>query len=108
MTPLRQQMIQYMTLAGVSEGSQDIYIGNVRTFLRHVKTPLEQVTEQQLTDYLLLRQKSARGTFTTSRAALTFLFRDTLSRPWAIFQKKCDIPGSFVSPTPCRMSESAP
>jgi len=107
MTPLRQQMIQDMTLAGVSEASQSIYIGNVRTFLRHVKTPLEQVTEQQVTDYLLFRQQSARGTFTTYRAALTFLFRDTLSRPWALFQKKCAIPGSFGSPTPCRMRESA-
>jgi len=100
-------MIRYMTLAGVSESSQNIYIGNIRTFLRHIKTPPEQVTEQQVTDYLLFRQRSSRGTFTTYRAALNFLFRDTLSRPWALFQKKCAIPGSFASPTPCRMNESA-
>jgi len=34
-------------MPGLSETSQTTYIGNVRTFLRHVKTPLEQVTEQQ-------------------------------------------------------------
>ena len=95
-------------MPGLSETSQTTYIGNVRTFLRHVKTPLEQVTEQQFTDYILLRQRSACGTFATYRAALTFLFRDTLRRPLGIFQKKCDIPSSFAFPTPCRMRQSAP
>jgi len=108
MTPLRQKMIQGMTLAGISEASQKIYIGNVRTFLRHVRTDPEQVTEQQLTDYFVLRLKSPLGTFVTHRAALFRLFRDTLQRPWSLFQKKYVIPSSFVSLTHCRTSESAP
>lgn len=107
MTPLRQQMIRDMSLAGISEASQRIYIAAIRSFLQHVRTAPEQVTEQQLTDYLLFRQQSPRGTFVTHRAALLRLFRNTLQRPWALFQKKSAIPDRFVSPMPCRTNRSA-
>lgn len=107
MTPLRQQMIRTMSLAGLSEATQKNYIGLVRRFLNHVRTIPEQVTEEQLAGYFLFCQKSPHGTFVTRRAALCLLFRDTLQRPWPLFQKKCAAPSSFASPRPCRTSRSA-
>jgi Phage integrase, N-terminal SAM-like domain len=77
MSPLCQQMIEDMKLAGLSPATQDAYIKAVRGLAAHYHRSPDQLSEEEVRSYLLgMRERGvARGTF-------------TLDRDWALFSKK--------------------
>jgi hypothetical protein len=52
-TALRKKMHQDLQLAGLSEGTQDVYLRAVRRLAVHFDTPPDVLNEAQVRDYLL-------------------------------------------------------
>src|SRR5271168_4961598 len=75
MSPLRERMIEDMTLAGLAQGTQKIYAQAVYRLAAHYRRSPDQLSEEEVRAYLLsLRQQGvARGTFQTSQYGLRFL-----------------------------------
>jgi integrase len=89
MSPLRMRMIEDMTLAGLSPGTQAIYIDAVRELAAYYRRSLDQPSEEEVRAYILnLRERgAARGTF-KANYGIRYLYRYTLNRDWAVFSKK--------------------
>ena len=105
MTPLRLQMIEDMKSAGLAAGTQAVYIDAVRRLAAHYR-----LTEEEVRGYLLgLRNRGvALGTFKSYHGGIQFLYRRTLDRDWALFEKKeFARPSNYVFPRSCRTSKSA-
>ena len=92
MSPLRERMIEDMTLAGLAQGTQKIYAQAVYRLAAHYRRSPDQLGEEEVRAYLLsLRQQgAARGTFQTSQYGLRFLYHHTLGRAWGLFGEKKD------------------
>ena len=103
MSPLRERMIEDMTLAGLAQGTQKIYAQAVYRLAAHYRRSPDQLSEEEVRAYLLsLRQKGvARGTFQTSRYGLRFLYHHTLGRAWGLFGEK-----RIASPRQKRLPEA--
>jgi Phage integrase, N-terminal SAM-like domain len=73
-SPLRARMIEDMTLAGLAEGTQKIYIQAVRRLATHYRRSSDELGEEEVRGYLLeLRQRGvARGTFKTGQYGPAF------------------------------------
>jgi hypothetical protein len=110
MTPLRLQMIEDMKSAGLAAGTQAVYIDAVRRLAAHYRRSPDQLTEEEVRRYLLgLRERGAAlGTFKSYHGGIQFLYRRTLDRDWALFQKKeFARPNNSVFPRSCRTSKCA-
>ena len=83
MSPQRARMIEDMTLAGLAEGTQKVYVQAVRRLAAHYHRSPDLLSEEEVRNYLLgLRQRGvARGTFQTSHYGLAFLL-PAHARPW--------------------------
>jgi len=90
MTPLRLQMIEDMKSGGLAAGTQTVYIDAVRRRAAHYRLSPDQLSEEEVRRYLLgLRERGlALGTFKAYHGGVQFLFRHTLDRDWALFEKK--------------------
>ena len=90
MRPLRLQMIEDMKSAGLAAGTQAVYIDAVRRLAAHYHRSPDRLSEEEVRGYLLgLRERDlALGTFKTYHGGVQFLYRRTLDRDWALFQKK--------------------
>ena len=90
MTPLRLQMIEDMKSAGLAPRTQTVYIDAVRRLAAHYRRSPDQLSEDEVRRYLLgLRERGvALGTFSAYHGGIQFLYRRTLDRDWALFQKK--------------------
>ena len=90
MSPQRQRMIEAMILAGLSEGTQAVYLRAVWPLAKHYRRAPDQLSEEEVRAYLLdLRQRGvARGTFEIARAGLRVFFCQTLDRAWQLFGGK--------------------
>ena len=90
MSPLRQQMIDEMTLAGLSPTTQAIYIKAVLGLATYYHRSPDELSEEQVRSYLLrMRERgAARGTFKANHYGIQFLYRNALNRDWALFSKK--------------------
>src|SRR5262249_5508148 len=90
MSPLRQRMIDDVTLAGLSPTTQAIYVKVVRSQDGHTRRSRDRLSEEEVRAYLLaMRERgAARGTFKANHYGIQFLYRDTLNRDWALFSKK--------------------
>ena len=91
MTDLRRRMIQDMNLAGFVDGTQRSYINAIRQLAGHYMTSPDQLTEQQVQDYVFyLREEKqvAKGTFQAYFQAMKFLYVITLNYDWPLFTKK--------------------
>ncbi|MGO9772712.1 MAG: site-specific integrase [Roseiarcus sp.] len=111
MTPLRLQMIDDMKSAGLASGTQAVYVGAVRRLAAHYRRSPAQLTEDEVRSYLLgLRERGlALGTFKTNHGAIQFLYRRSLEREWALFEKKeFARPSSGGFPRSSRTIRSAP
>ena len=53
MTELRQQMIDALQIAGLSEGTQQAYVRAVRQLAQHYDKSPDRLCERQLRQYLL-------------------------------------------------------
>jgi integrase/recombinase XerD len=91
MSELRNQMIQDMKLAGLVEGTRREYLRAVRQLAAYYMTPLDQITERQVQDYILYVRDDlgiAKGTFAPLFAGLKFFYVNTLAYDWALLTKK--------------------
>jgi integrase/recombinase XerD len=110
MTPLRLQMIEDMKSAGLVAGTQAVYIDAVRRLAGHYRRSPDQLTEEEVRGYLLgLRERGlALGTFKAYHGGVQFLYRRTLGRDRALFEKKeFARPSNSVFPRFCRTSKFA-
>ena len=90
MSPLRQRMIEDMKLAGLSSGTQAIYIKAVRGLAAQYRRSPDQLSEEEVRAYLLgMRERgAARGTVKANHYGIQFFYRSTLNRDWPLFSKK--------------------
>ena len=84
MTALRQEFIDEMELRGFSENTILSYVGVVRELARHFKRSPDQITDEELKQYLLHRireDKCAAATIIVNASALRFFYRHVIGGP---------------------------
>jgi hypothetical protein len=88
---LKVQFLKDMELAGLAATSRKTYLDAVEQVVRYYWCGPNELTEQQVTDYLLERHRHnlPKGSFKVLRFALRFFFGQTLGRDWHLFKKKC-------------------
>jgi len=89
MTPLRQRMIQELQLRGYSERTVQAYLHPVAQLARHYHTAPDQLSEEQVRDYLIhlsTVQKVSRSTHTIALCGIKFFYQHTLGREWQVFE----------------------
>jgi integrase/recombinase XerD len=87
MTPLRQRMIEAMQLRGLSERTQESYLGAIQQLALYYRKSPDRITEEELRQYFLyLRNEKHLAPNTTNLAlnALKFFYTYTLHRPWPL------------------------
>lgn len=91
MSKLRKRMIQDMELAGLAEGTRRIYVRAVRQLAGYYLTSPDQLSEQQVQDYILYVRDDlgiAKGTFEPLISGLKFFYVNTLGYDWPLLSKK--------------------
>lgn len=85
MTPLRQKMVEDMQLRGLSEKTQEAYVGAVRQLAEHYGKSPQHIGDEELRQYFLRLTNVKQLTPSTIRVALygiKFLFQHTLRKEW--------------------------
>ena len=85
MTPLRQRMLQDMGIRNLAVNTQLAYVQQISAFARHFDRSPEALGPEQVRAYqvhLLEERKLAAGSLSVVAAALRFLYKITLRRPW--------------------------
>lgn len=91
MTNLRERMIEDMNLAGLSKGTQQVYLRAVAFLAKRYNAAPDRITEEEVRQYLIdLRDKEglALGTFLPRYYGLRFFYARSLGWDWALFTKK--------------------
>jgi len=89
MTPLRQRMMQELQLRGYSPRTVDAYLHPVAQLARHYHTAPDQLTQEQVRDYLIhlsTVRKVSRSTHTIALCGIKFFYQHTLGREWRVFE----------------------
>lgn len=89
-TALRKKMHQDLQLAGLSEGTQDVYLRAVRRLAVHFDTPPDVLNEAQVRDYLLHLKndrKLASSSLSIAYSAIKFFYSHTAPRDWPTLQR---------------------
>ena len=87
MKDLKERMVEDMKLRGFTAGTQRAYLDAIRALAAHCHRPPDQLSQEQIRDYLLYlieTRKLAKSTFRIHLSALKFLYRRTLGRPWPV------------------------
>jgi integrase/recombinase XerD len=85
MTPLRQRMLQDMGTRNLAVNTQLAYVQQISAFARHFDCSPEALGPEQVRAYqvhLIEERKLAAGSLSVVAAALRFLYKITLRRPW--------------------------
>ena len=85
MTPLRQRMLQDMGIRNLAVNTQLAYVQQISAFARHFDRSPEALGPEQVRAYqvhLIEERKLAAGSLSVVAAALRFLYKITLRRPW--------------------------
>jgi site-specific recombinase XerD len=85
MTPLRQRMLQDMGIRNLALNTQLAYVQQISAFARHFDRSPESLGPEEVRAYqvhLLEERKLAAGSLSVAAAALRFLYKITLRRPW--------------------------
>jgi site-specific recombinase XerD len=85
MTPLRKRMLEELQLRNLSTLTADTYLTAVERFAKYFRTSPERLGSEQVRQYLLYllnERKISASTLQIHRAALRFLYVNTLKRPW--------------------------
>ncbi len=87
---LKEQFLADLELAGLASKSRGTYLAAVERLIRFYWCSPAELTEQQVSRYLLENHRSnpPKGTFKVMRFSLRFLFNETLGRDWHLFKKK--------------------
>jgi hypothetical protein len=91
MSELRNRMIQDLKLAGLVEGTSEVYLRAVHQLAGYYMIPPDQLSERQVQNYLLYVRDDlgvAQGTFAPIFFGLKFFYRNTLGYEWPLFTKK--------------------
>ena len=89
-TALRKKMHQDLQLAGLSEGTQNVYLRAVRRLAVHFDTPPDVLNEAQVRDYLLHLKndrKFASSSLGIAYSAIKFFYSHTAPRDWPTLQR---------------------
>ena len=84
MTPLRQRMIDDMTVRGLAENTIKSYLGAVTGLARHYRRSPDCLDAREVQDYLIFLHEKRGLTWTSCNAArhgIRFLYRITLRLP---------------------------
>jgi len=85
MTPLRQRLIEDLTLRGYAERTISTYVGVVARLADFYDAAPDGLTEEQLRTYLLhLSTKLAPASITQALSGLRFFYEQTLGRRWTL------------------------
>ena len=87
MTPLRHRMIHDLQLRGYSDRTVEAYTRAVRQLAQFYHASPDQLTEEQVRQYLIRLttvQKVARGTHTIALCGIRFFYAQTLGRAWPV------------------------
>ena len=85
MTPLRQRLIDDLTLRGYARRTIATYVAVVARLSRFFHLPPDQLTEEQLRTWLVQMTKTrSAATVAQALSALRFFYEQTLGREWAI------------------------
>lgn len=86
---LRERMIVDMTLAGLSERTQEAYVAAVVDLCKHYRgRPPGQINEMELKNFfmsLVEIRKLAKPTLRQKYCGIRFLFKNTLGKPFPLF-----------------------
>jgi len=88
MSELRQKMIESLQLRGLSERTQERYVGAVRQLSEHYHKSPDLITEEELRQYFLHLKNIkhySRNTMTIAICGIRFFYQQTLNRDWHIF-----------------------
>ena len=92
MTPLRQRMIEDMSLRNLSVRTQETYACQIKKFADYFKKSPEVLGREEIRKYqlYLIEKEVSWSVFNQTICALRFLYIKTLKRPWDI--KEIDFP----------------
>jgi site-specific recombinase XerD len=85
MKDIRQRMIEDMKLRGLTPCTQATYLEAVKVLARHYNSRLDEITKEQVRDFLLYLLDSkgyAKSTYKVYLSAIKFLYLNTLDRQW--------------------------
>lgn len=88
MTALRRRMTEDLQLRGYADRTIEAYVLAVSQLAKFYGIAPDQITEEQLRDYLLHLtnvRKIAASSFTQALCALKFFYEQTLKRHWPLF-----------------------
>ena len=91
MSELRERMSQDLKLAGLEEGTQQVYLRAVRQLAAYYMLSPDQLSERHVQDYILYVRDElavAKGTFEPMFFGLKFFYVNTLGYQWPLFTKK--------------------
>jgi integrase/recombinase XerD len=91
MSELSNRMIRDLNLAGLGEGTQQLYVRAVRQLAVYYMASPDRLSERQVEDYLLYVRDElgvAKGTFEPLVAGLKFFYLQTMGYDWPLFTKK--------------------
>ncbi|MGO9916763.1 MAG: site-specific integrase [Isosphaeraceae bacterium] len=87
---LRKRMYQDLQLAGLAVGTQKVYVGAVRQLAAHYHRAPDQLTEQEVRDYILYlknEKQLASTSLQVAASAIKFFYAHTVPRDWKTLQK---------------------
>jgi site-specific recombinase XerD len=85
MKDIRQRMIEDMKLRGLAPCTRATYLEAVKVLARHYNSRLDEITKEQVRDFLLYLLDSkgyAKSTYKVYLSAIKFLYLNTLDRQW--------------------------
>jgi integrase/recombinase XerD len=80
-------MIEDMKLRGLTPCTQATYLEAVKVLARHYNSRLDEITREQVRDfllYLLDSKEYAKSTYKVYLSAIKFLYLNTLDRQWRL------------------------
>jgi integrase/recombinase XerD len=111
MSELRNRMSRDLRLAGLSEGTQQLYVRAVHQLAAYYMVSPDRLSERQVENYLLYVRDElgvAKGTFEPLVAGLKFFYLQPLAYDWPLFTKKeFASRGSSACPTSAAMETAA-
>jgi integrase/recombinase XerD len=87
MTPLRQRMLEDMSIRNLAENTQISYIRQVVAYAAHFHRPPEELGPEDVRAYqlyLMQTRKLTPSSIGIATGALRFLYKVTLKRDWAV------------------------
>jgi len=96
-------MIRDLRLAGLDEGTHQLYLRSVRQLAAYYMLSPDRLSERQVEDYILYVRDElavAKGTFQPMFFGLKFFYVQTLGYQWPLFtKKKCASHATYDCPT---------